>query len=288
MRFMHRSHFINCRGEDEIIREIHVREWGGANSPTIIMWHGLTRNGGDFGPLARAMAAEGFRVIAPDTLGRGLSAWAENPKREYSFFNYAAHAVNLMDALGVVRCGWVGVSMGGLLGMHLAAEDLKARIERLIIVDIGPVLGGDALSRIGEYLGTELSFNSLAELENHLRQIYAPFGELSDAEWREMTVNSWRRLADGKIGMHYDVEIAEPFRASVAVNFDAWPTYEKIPCPILVLRGEHSDFLPQRLADEMASRHSNCRTEMIPHCGHAPYLNTPMQIRLVREFLKGQ
>ncbi len=62
--------------------EIAVRIWHPDASNTVIAWHGLARHGGDFESLARKLGPQ-WRVIAPDTPGRGLSSWSLYPANDY-------------------------------------------------------------------------------------------------------------------------------------------------------------------------------------------------------------
>ena len=88
---------------------------------TVICVHGLTRNGRDFDALARVLAEDAF-VVCPDVVGRGRSAWLDDPVA-YSVTTYAGHIMQLIRHLGVTDVDWVGTSMGGLIGMGLASMD---------------------------------------------------------------------------------------------------------------------------------------------------------------------
>ena len=142
------SHYLVCEG-----REIHYTEWGAGNPATVIAWHGLARTGRDMDDIAAHLASR-YRVICPDTIGRGLSQWSPAPENEYCLAFYARTAVSLMDQLGVREAHWIGTSMGGALGIRLAAGALKGRIRRLVLNDIGPKLGETAVERIRTYAGS--------------------------------------------------------------------------------------------------------------------------------------
>ena len=74
------SRYLTCAG-----REIHYTEWGAQHARTVIAWHGLARTGRDMDELAAHLSerADGYRVICPDTIGRGLSQWSPLPQAEY-------------------------------------------------------------------------------------------------------------------------------------------------------------------------------------------------------------
>lgn len=148
-------------------------------------------------------------MLCPDTLGRGLSQWAASPEEEYLPTFYAKMAVEMLDSLGVNKLRWVGTSMGGIVGMLLAATSLRDRITQLVLNDIAPVLNPVAVERIKAYVGATPEFGTVQEVEAALRFIYKPFGALSDEEWRTMAVTSCRRLPSGKLTLHYDPSVME-------------------------------------------------------------------------------
>lgn len=238
------SHFITCQG-----REIHYMEWGGSNAETIIMWHGLARTGRDFDPTA-AHFADRYRIICPDTLGRGLSAWAEDPEKEYTVEFYARIAVELVDQLGIKEMDWIGTSMGGAIGTYVAAGPLKGRIKRLVLNDIGPSLNPEAVTRIRTYVTAPPVFDTIRELEDYLRTIYKPYGHLPDSQWRMMAETSSRRCDNGKVTLHYDPRVMTVF-AENADEFEMWPTYDQVEAETLVLRGADSDLLTPETAEDM-------------------------------------
>ena len=264
--------------------EIHVNEWGDPQAPTLVMWHGLARTGRDFDTAARFFAPR-YRVICPDTIGRGLSSWSTDPDTDYTVPVYCALALGLLDALGVQHCAWVGTSMGGLIGMAVAASEMgRARIDKLVVNDIGPVLNADAIMRIKAYVSMVPEFASVSEFEKLLRLVYAPFGELTDAEWRLMADTSVRRRDNGKFSSHYDPAVMRVF-CDQFDGSDAWPVWDAITCPTLVLRGEQSDLISAETAQEMTRRGPKPRLITVPGCGHAPFLNVPSQLDPLAAFL---
>jgi pimeloyl-ACP methyl ester carboxylesterase len=275
------SHYLVCEG-----REIHYTEWGAGNPATVVAWHGLARTGRDMDEIAAHLSAR-YRVICPDTIGRGLSQWSPAPEQEYCLDFYARLAVSLVDQLGVRELSWLGTSMGGAIGIRLAAGALKGRIRRLILNDIGPQLGETAVQRIRSYAGNPAQFDRLSELEQYFRSIYRPFGWLSDEQWRRLTETSARRTTEGKLTPHYDPKMVLQFTHHPQ-DYDQWEAWDAIDVPTLCLRGESSDLLLPEVADEMRSRGPRAVVVTIPGCGHAPALNVPDQFALVERFLNGR
>jgi len=275
------SHYLRCHE-----REIHYTAWGKKHAPALILWHGLARTGRDFDDLARALAGD-YRIYCPDTIGRGLSQWSPHPDEEYCLAFYARIAQALVDQLGIERMRWVGTSMGGALGMVAAATTLAGRLSHLVLNDIGPQLETLAIERIKSYAGKPPAFDSVTELEAYLRTIYQPYGWQSDAQWRRMTETSVRRLPNGQVTTHYDPAMVRQFFAHPQ-DYERWAEYDALTLPTLVLRGEHSDLLSAEVARQMTQRGPRAQLAEIAECGHAPCLNVPHQIELVRAFLASE
>lgn len=263
--------------------EIHVSEWGDPARPALVMWHGLARTGRDFDELAEALSSHWF-VICPDTLGRGLSSWAKDLKIDYSYKAFGDHALAVLDHFGIEKLDWIGTSMGGLLGVTLAAGRLKGRINHLIVNDIGPWIPEDATGRIADYVGSPPRFDTMAELETWLRTNYKPFGKNPDAFWHRMRDTSARRMDDGKITVHYDPDIVSQFTHHRA-DLDCWPQWDGVEAATLLLRGETSDVLPREVADEMCRRGPKSAFVELADVGHAPTLASDKEIALLRDFM---
>lgn len=275
------SHYLQCLG-----REIHYTEWGADNSRTVIAWHGLARTGRDMDDLAQWLSApeQGYRVICPDTIGRGLSQWSPDPDREYCLDFYSALATSLVDQLGLTQFDWVGTSMGGSIGLVAAAGPLRGRINRMVLNDYGPELAVAAIDRIRSYAGSPSAFVTVSELEQYFRTVYKPYGFLTDAQWRRLTETSTRRLPDGRVTPHYDPAMVQQFVCHPD-DYLRWQEYDSLQIPVLCLRGANSDLLLEETALAMAQRGPRARVETIAGCGHAPALNVADQLKLVTDFL---
>jgi len=275
-----KSRYLVCEG-----REIHFMEWGGEHRETVIAWHGLARTGRDMDELATHLSCR-YRVICPDTIGRGLSQWSPHPEREYCLDFYARLALSLLEQLGIGQCHWVGTSMGGAIGIRLAAGGLKGRVQRLVLNDMGPKIADAAVERIKAYAGKPPQFERVSELEQYFRTVYKPYGWLSDEQWRRLTESSARRTPEGKITTHYDPSMVLQF-VHHPRDYDQWDAWDAITAPTLCLRGETSDLLLPEVTEEMKRRGPNATIATIGGCGHAPALNVPDQLNLVARFLDG-
>jgi pimeloyl-ACP methyl ester carboxylesterase len=246
--------------------------------PPVVCVHGLTRNGRDFDRLAAALAAD-KRVICPDVAGRGQSEWLRDPAA-YGYPQYCADMTVLMGRLGSKEVDWVGTSMGGLIGMMLAAQP-NSPIRRLVMNDVGPFIPAAALQRLAGYVGKDPHFDDMAALETYLRQVHAGFGAIDDAGWRHLAEHGHRRLPDGKIALAYDPAVGRGF-ALAPKDIDLSAVWAKVTCPVLVLRGADSDLLLAETSRRMAAK---AEVVEIAATGHAPSLMNAEQIEIVRSWL---
>jgi pimeloyl-ACP methyl ester carboxylesterase len=288
-----RLNSVQCSSPGGLHR-VAYKEWGDAANPKVLVCvHGVTRVGDDFDHLAQALC-DTYRVVCPDIVGRGRSSRLRDP----AYYTVPQYVADMVTLIARVTAGadnedvaWFGTSMGGLIGMALAALD-DTPVRRLVINDIGPVLDGAALQRIGDYIGQDVRFPSFAEGEQFVKAVSTSFGPHSDDEWNKLARDVLRQGDDGQWGRHYDLNLAVPFRA-VTVERAAedevalWAAWDAIRCPTLLVRGEHSDLLSRATAQEMTTRGPRPRLVELPGVGHAPTFVHADQIAIAREFLVG-
>lgn len=280
------SEYLTCAG-----REIHYTEWGARHSATVIAWHGLARTGRDMDELAAHLSTR-YRVICPDTIGRGLSQWSPDPKNEYQLSFYARIAADLFEQLNIQKAHWVGTSMGGAIGTVCASglfeSAMKGRIQSLVLNDTAPQIAGPAVARIRSYAGSPPAFDTMLALETFFRQVYKPYGWLSDAQWRRLTETSARRLPDGRLTPHYDPAMVQQFTHHPN-DYLIWEHYDALDIPVLCLRGAESDLVLPDTTTEMQTRGPGAAGRLqvveVPGCGHAPALNVPDQLERVAAFI---
>jgi pimeloyl-ACP methyl ester carboxylesterase len=262
-------------------------EWGDPrNARVLVCVHGLSRQGRDFDALAQAMSGE-FRVVCPDVVGRGQSDWLADPMA-YNLPTYVADMVTLIARLDTEAVHWVGTSMGGLIGLGLTSLP-KSPVVRLVLNDIGPTLQAEALKRIGDFIGITPRWATADEAANYLQTISMGFGPHSREAWLALSLPQIKPDADG-FTLRRDPGIAAPFRAvtpeaAAAGEAMLWYAYDAIGCPTLLLRGADSDLLSVGTAQAMTQRGPKARLHEFAGIGHAPMVNTPDQIAVVREFL---
>jgi len=262
-------------------------EWGDpANDTVLVCVHGLTRQGRDFDVVARTMV-DHYRVVCPDVVGRGRSDWLRDPMG-YVLPQYAADMVTLLARLNARTVHWLGTSMGGVIGLGVAALQ-GSPVSKLVLNDVGPKLDPAGIARIGGYVGQIRRWNTLDEAADAIWAISTGFGPHSREQWLELTRPQLK--ADGEaLVPRSDPAIAVPFKAltpeaAAAGEAALWQAYDAVRCPTLLLRGAQSDLLSRDTAREMTERGPRAQLVEFAGVGHAPTLVQPDQVRAVREFL---
>jgi pimeloyl-ACP methyl ester carboxylesterase len=257
--------------------------WGNPDHPVLLMVHGLSRNGRDFDLVAEALS-DRYYVICPDMVGRGLSDWLPQglPQGgDYTYDQYMQDLTALIARLNVREVSWLGTSMGGLLGMIIASLPGNP-IKKLLINDIGPFITGASLEKIRSYIGIMPTFTVFDSGLNFIKQIYAPFGQLTTEQWVHIAEHSFAKNADGSYRLHYDPRIAL-FKTDMP-DVNLWPCWLAVTCPTLVLRGDASEIFPTDVCNQMIASNPNAVKFEINGAGHAPALMSVGEIAIVRDW----
>jgi len=281
-----RRRSVQCMSPKGLHRIAYL-EWGDPrNKDVLVCVHGLARSSRDFDELARALCGH-FRVACPDLAGRGDSDRLSDSAL-YVVPQYVSDMVTLIARLDAESVNWVGTSLGGLVGMVLAAQ-AGSPIKRLFLNDVGPVIAKVALERIASYLGQTPAFGSIEDAEKYIRAVSASFGPHTEAQWRFLTETFVRKDEQGKWRAHYDPRIADEYKRTLpAEDIELWYLYDAIRCPTMVLRGAQSDLLSRQTVEAMTRRGPKAKLVELSVVGHAPTLLNPDQIGIVRDFLHGE
>ncbi len=265
-------------------------EWGDTANPRVLVCvHGLARQGRDFDTLAAGLSQH-YRVVCPDVAGRGQSQWLANPM-DYAIPQYVADMVTLLARLNAETVDWLGTSMGGLIGLGLAALP-GSPLRRFVMNDIGPTLEASAIARIGTYLGAPLRWPTLDAAAAALWAISSTFGPHTPEQWLALTRPQVVSDGQGQLKPHYDPQIAVPFRAitpemAAAGEAMLWQAWDNLRLPVLLVRGAESDLLSHATAQAMTLRGPKPQLVEIAGVGHAPTLVQDDQRRVVADFLLG-
>jgi pimeloyl-ACP methyl ester carboxylesterase len=292
--------FVTCPDPKGMHRMAYWSLGEPSASHVVLCVHGLTRQGRDFDLLAQALIASAkaanlpsVRVICPDVVGRGKSDWLQDPMG-YQFAQYAGDMALLLQSLNaqraIERLDWVGTSMGGVIGMLLAAQPLPTPVRRLVLNDIGPVVSWSSILNMKSYVGQVGKFQTVQEAAHAMWQISKSFGPHTSEEWLALSQNMVRRLEDGSFTLHYDPAIGVPVRSVTQAQAEAgeaalWQVYDLIQCKTLLIHGAQSELLSLSVVQEMQQRGPRVQVATVLGVGHAPTLTHEDQIDIVREFL---
>jgi pimeloyl-ACP methyl ester carboxylesterase len=277
--------------------------WGSAHHPHVVVCvHGISRQGLDFDTLAqRLIGSDGkrCRVVSVDVAGRGMSDWLPDPAL-YQVPQYAADLVTFLMALkgqGAQTMDWVGTSMGGLIGIAVAAQtainpQLKMlALRKLILNDVGPVVQWEALQRISSYIGADKRFATEQEAVDYMWQLSTSFGPHTPEQWLALSKPMIR--PDGtQFKLHYDPAISAAVKATTpeaAAQGEAmlWQLYDAISSDTLLIRGKDSDLISAQTAQQMQARGPKAKLVEFAGVGHAPTLVQSDQTQAVEDFLFG-
>jgi pimeloyl-ACP methyl ester carboxylesterase len=245
---------------------------------------GLTRNSRDFGTLAVHLA-ERREVLTADLRGRGRSAWDPDPTH-YQLPTYVQDMFALLQARSVNRVLVVGTSLGGLMGMVMAAmrPDIIAGV---VLNDAGPEIDPSGLRRIAGYAGKLPPVSSWPEAAAQAKSVYGlALPGLTDAQWLEYAHRGYRENEAGVPIPDMDPRISEAFKTPTTAAPDLWPLYAQIKgVPMLVIRGELSDLLSAATVARMALEKPDLQHITVANRGHTPLLNEPECLAAIDAFV---
>lgn len=113
-----------------------VRVEGPETAPPLILSNSLASDLSMWDAQAPALA-ERFRVVRYDQRGHGRTGAPEGP---YTLGRLGRDALAIMDALGIARAHWCGLSLGGMTGMWLLTHH-RERIDRAVLANTAARMG---------------------------------------------------------------------------------------------------------------------------------------------------
>jgi esterase len=257
------SKFLDVNGV-----KLHYLEWGSQNANSLLLLHPAPLNAHAWDAFGPAMARH-YRVVAPDTRGFGDSQWSE----PYSDDTFVEDIRALVTALGLKRPIVCGNSMGGTLA-YFYASLYPDDVDRLILVDTGP---GEKPPEPGAPAGTRpggpppVAAGPFTSPEDAAARVPAVFGP---AFVKAMVQHNLKQAAGGQWQWKYDPSVIAAGARSMR-DPRKWPRWIAVRCPTLVLRGERSPALPQRIAEQMIGENKNASLVIVPDAGHFIPLEQP-------------
>ncbi len=261
---------------------LHYLDWGTAGKPVMLLAHGLRGHAHSWDDVSAAFCAD-YHVLALDQRGRGDSDWARDG--DYTTNAYVADLAGFCQALNLERFILMGHSMGGRNSMAFGGK-YPEKLEKLVVVDVGPTLDRRGSQRIAEEIRSVPeefdSFDAAFQYLNRQNRFAA------EPVMRRRVRYAVKELPNGKVGWKYDRLIREQRRSNtVPPAVDLWPSLPEISCPALIVRGAETDLLPTDVAQQMLTTLPNARLVEVPRAGHMVFEDNPTDfIAAVRDFLE--
>ena len=267
--------------------KLHYVDHGRAGDPAVLLLHGVTFDGHMWDRFASQVGVR-CRVLSLTARGHGDSARAES----YEGSVFVEDAAAFIDAAGISPALMCGYSMGGSVGMGLAAIH-PDKVSKLIIVESSPdATTSEGRRRIAEAMhsGPD-SFDTIEEAVESQRG-GIPF--VDDDMLRDFVKHAFARCEDGKLRGKTDPRMLQamgwtnPDAGSVGgadLEGLLWGACALIKCPTLIVRGTESDVVSRQSAERMVAAISDAKL-VEAEGGHAlPFQNPLGLYEAVRGFL---
>ncbi len=257
------------------------------NDDVVLCLGGLTRNSKDFAKLALRLSQRGYRVIAPDYRGRGLSAY--DPEwMNYNPKVYLDDIRQILTALDVHKVAVIGTSLGGLLAMAMGVSQ-PSTLCGVLINDVCPEIPTAGLKPVIKYMQDTTPLTSWDHAVRKIQKTFPDFPASSPEDWLEIAHNTYRPRDDGQLEYDWDPHIVRAIIATAGRNVqDLWPMFAALgPLPVGIIRGELSPFISDDSWQRMAQMIPTAKRVIIEGVGHAPSLNERQSTKLIDQWLLG-
>jgi 3-oxoadipate enol-lactonase len=213
-----------------------------------------------------------YRLLPYDLRGQGGSGVTPAP---YAMAQLAADALALLDAQGIERTVFLGVSMGGMVALQVALL-APQRVSALVLADTAGGFGPEARAAWAERIAA-VARDGVAPLTETMmgRWFTEAYRKRSPAAVAEVSAALSRTPVEGYLG------------ACAAIrDFDLRERLGEVACPTLVLCGENDPSTPLALSRELAAGIPGARLRVFPGANHLPNFEMPEPFNAaVDEFL---
>ena len=235
--------------------------------PPVVLLHGFLGNGGNWHSVARRLSAR-HTVYVPDARNHGKSPHSDT----HAYADMAADVLALLDRHAIARAAVVGHSMGGKVAMHLALTHPE-RVDRLALLDIAPGASpGDAATVLAALAAVDIEGASdRAAVEADLG---ARIGSVALRGW---LMKNLVRLPGGGFRWALNVPVLLAAQEAVSGGIEAGlpPIWRPYAGPVLVARGERSDYVPDDAMDDVHRLFPAADLVTIADAGHWLHADNP-------------
>ena len=256
-------------------------DWGTEGKMPLVCLHGHTGQAHIWDEFAEAMLPH-YHVLALDQRGHGESQWADTG---YERDRFVEDLAGFVDELGLQRFVLAGLSMGGWHSL-LYTPDHQDRVERIIIVDIGPEPSARSVAERAKRPITPMLF---AGLDDAVAWMMGTNPWATRERTRQDAQDKMRQRDDGVWTWKADASlfnITLTDLTSRELQERYWKAIEAITCPILEVRGAESTLVSDETIQRMIAVGQNFSSVDVPEAGHVVTVDKPQEfIEVTRGFL---
>jgi peroxiredoxin len=266
--------------------ELVADAWGAPDHPPALLLHGGGQTRHAWKRTAAVLAGRGYHAIAVDLRGHGESGWSTDGNYEIDRFaadvrRLAAH----FDRKPVL----IGASLGGIASLIAAGEAPAPIAAALVLVDITPRVDPAGVDRIRGFMATHID-DGFATLDEAADAIAAYLPHRPRPKSLDGLRKNLRRDTDGRYRWHYDPAFVRGMPRRTDGDREARLTAagQKLPIPVLLVRGGSSELVSEDIAREFVALMPNARYVDVHGAAHmvAGDVNDPFTEQVVG-FLDG-
>ena len=241
------------------------------NGPWMVMSHSLACDLSMWDEQA-AVFRRNFKVLRFDTRGHGAS---DAPEGEYTLDMMAYDVHGLLQGLGVERCHWVGLSMGGMIGQTFALK-FPGMFASLVLADTTSRYAPEALPLWQGRIKTAQEKGMEALVESTLgRWFTEPFRKTHPEVTARVSAMIRATPVPGYVGCCHAIP-----------KINLTQRLKEIKCPAMVMVGEQDAGTPVELSREIHAALPGSELVIIPSASHLSNLEQPTAfIRALTTFL---
>ena len=252
--------------------------WG-EGAPRVVFLHGGGQNAHTWDTVVLGLRLPALCVDLP---GHGHSDWRDDS--DYSPVVNAGTVAAALDGVGVTGVPVVGMSLGGLTAIALAAR-YPGTVSRLVVVDVTPSVHARTAQMTDAQRGTTALIGgptTFDDIETMIAAAAAAAPDRPRTSIRRGVLHNAKRLPDGRWAWRYDRS-----RGNGVPTFEQlWADVSALSVPVTLVRGADSMFVTDEDAARFTDRNPDASVEVVDGAGHAIQSDRPRELTsLLRRLL---
>ncbi|MEO1057750.1 MAG: alpha/beta hydrolase [Actinomycetota bacterium] len=253
-------------------RQISALRWGTGPIERVFL-HGGAQNAHTWDTVILAMGAPALAIDLP---GHGHSSWRDDAA--YSPANLADDVAVAVAALAPEAAQVVGMSLGGLTAMELAARH-PVLVRSLVMVDVTPGVNREKAKAIIDFVNGPQSFQRFDDL---LARTIEHNPTRSESSLRRGILHNAHQLADGSWEWRYDRgghrQRDDAVEAPVVEQPNMWDDFSAVACPLTLVRGGTSPVVDDDDVAEARRRQPDIVVHVVDGAGHSVQGDRPVEL----------